>query len=80
MNEYFRRPLDVIDALRSLVRLGLSVSLPEVRSDGEMFFRIDSRELSVVQILDLADKNKLDPAVIRRVVGQQKAAAAGASV
>ena len=65
MNEYFKRPQDVLDAVRSLGRLGLSVSLPDLRSDGQMFFRIEGRELSVVQILELFDKNKLNPMVIR---------------
>jgi hypothetical protein len=65
MNEYSKRPRDVLEAVRSLGRLGLSVSLPDLRSDGQMFFRIDGRELSVAQILELFDKNKLDPMVIR---------------
>ena len=66
MNEYFKRPQDVLEAVRSLGRLGLSVSLPDVRSDGQMFFRIEGRKLSAAQILELFDKNKLDPMVVRR--------------
>jgi hypothetical protein len=65
MNEYFDRPQDVLDALRSLWRLGLSVSLPDLRSDGQMFFRIEGRKLSVAQIIGLFDNNKLDPVAIR---------------
>ena len=65
MNEYFKRPQDVLDALRSLGRLRLSVSSPDLKSDGQMFFRIDGHQLSVAQILELFDKNKLDPMVIR---------------
>jgi hypothetical protein len=65
MNEYFKRPQDVLEAVRSLGRLGLSVSLPDLRSDGQIFFRIEGRKLSVAQILELFDKNELDPMVIR---------------
>jgi hypothetical protein len=65
MKEYLKRPQDVLEAVRSLGRLGLSVSLPDLRSDGQMFFRIEGRKLSVAQILELFDKNKLNPMVIR---------------
>lgn len=60
------RPLDVINAVRSLGKLGLSVSLPNKTSTGEMFFRVEGRDLSVAQILELLDKNELDLGGIRQ--------------
>lgn len=56
MNAYFKRPQDVLDAVRSLGRLGLSVSLPDLISDGQMLFTIEGRRLSAAQILELFDK------------------------
>jgi hypothetical protein len=65
MNDYFRRPREVLDALRFLGRSGLRVSLPELRSGGQMFFKIEERMLSVGQILELVDRNRLDSVAIR---------------
>ena len=71
MKEYFKRPLDVVEAVRSLGKLGLSVSLPDRTSTGEMFFRVEGQELSVTQILELFDKNELELGAIRRIVARQ---------
>jgi len=65
MKEYFSRPQDVINALRSLASLGLSVSLPNTTPNGGMFFRVEGCELSVGQILELVDRNALDLEGIR---------------
>jgi len=77
MKEYFNRPQDVINAVRSLGRSGLSVSLPDLRANGEMFFRIEGRELSVLQILKLLDEHRLNPKMIREFTAQQRVAAVG---
>jgi len=74
MNEYFKRSQDVIKAIRSLGRSGLSVSSPILRQNGEMFFRIEGRELSVLQILKLLDEQKLHPGTIRESPSQQNLA------
>lgn len=77
MNEYFKRPRDLINAVRSLGSFGLSVSLPDLRTNGEMFFRIEGREFSVPQILELLDGHRLNPTMIRGFAAQQKVGAAG---
>jgi len=59
VNDYLKRPQDVIDALRSLWNSGLSVSLPELAPNGEMFFKIDGCVLTVAQILELLDRDEL---------------------
>lgn len=76
MNEYFRRPQDVLKAIRSLGNLGLSVSLPDLRVNGEMFFRIEGREVSVAHILELHDKNELEATALRQFGALPKVAAA----
>jgi hypothetical protein len=77
MNEYFKRPQDVVNAVRFLGRLGLSVSSPNMRTNGEMFFKIEGQELSVVQILELVDNDKLNPMTIRQFAAQRHVRAAG---
>jgi hypothetical protein len=77
VKEYFKRPQDVLDAIRSLGRLGLSVSLPDLGSDGQMFFRIQGRTLSVVQILELVDGNNLDSRAIREYGIKERGKAVG---
>jgi hypothetical protein len=66
VKDYLRRPQDVMDAVQSLRRSGLSVSLPHQTANGEMFFEIDGYVLTVAQILELLDKNELDHVGIRR--------------
>jgi hypothetical protein len=80
MNEYFKRPQDVLDAIRSLGRLGFSVSLPDFGSDGQMFFRIQGRKLSVGQILELVDENNLDSRAIREYGTKEQGQAAVAAL
>jgi hypothetical protein len=75
MKEYFKRPQDVVNAVRSLGSFGLSVSLPDLRANGEMFFRIEGRELSVLQILELLDEDRLNLKMIRKFTTQQNLAA-----
>ena len=65
MNDYVKRPLDVIRAVRSLHSSGLSVSLPYLTSSGEMFFKVEGNVLTVSQMLRLLDENQLDSVGIR---------------
>ena len=67
MKDYFKRPHDVINAVRSLGSLRLSVSLPHQAANGEMFFRIEGWELTVAQILELYDNDELDREGIRQL-------------
>ena len=66
MKDYFKRAQDVVDAVRSLGRSGLSVSLPDQAANGEMFFKIEGCVLTVAQILALSDKNELNRLGIRQ--------------
>jgi hypothetical protein len=72
MKDYFRRSQDLIDAVRSLRRSGLSVSLPHQTANGEMFFEIEGYVLTVAQILELLDKNELDRVSIRQFGAKQR--------
>ena len=65
VKDYVNRPLDVLNAVRSLGRSGFSVSLPDRAADGEMFFKIAGYELTVAQLLELMDRNRLDLVSIR---------------
>ena len=76
MKDYFRRPQDVINAVRSLGSLGLSVSLPHRAANGEMFFRIESWELTVAEILELYDNDELDREGIRQFTAERQENAA----
>jgi len=75
VKDYFKRPQDVLNALRSLGSLGLSVSLPQT-ANGEMFFKVDRWELTVAEILELYDNDKLDRAGIRQFTAQRERDAA----
>jgi len=77
MNEYFKRAQEVIDAVRSLGRSGLTVSLPDLRANGEMFFKIEGHEFSVPQILELVEGGRLHPKAIREFPARQNIAALG---
>ena len=72
MKEYVNRPLDVLNAVRSMGRSGFSVSLPHRAADGEMFFKIEGYKLTVAQILELVDKNKLDLVSIRHFAAMRE--------
>lgn len=67
LNEDFQRSRDVIAALRSLGRLGLSVSLPRQAANGEMCFKIEGCVLSVTQILTLWDRKELNRSAILKL-------------
>jgi hypothetical protein len=76
MKEYFERPQDVINAVRSLGNSGLSVSLPNRSANGEMSFKVEGRYLSVAQILELWDRNELHLGGIRQFDSKQQKQAA----
>ena len=75
MKEYFSRPQDVLSAVRSLGRSGLSVSLPGLRANVEIFFKIEGREFGLLQILRLLDEHRLNPRLIREFTAQQNVSA-----
>jgi len=78
VENYAKRPLDVIRAVRSLNSLGLSVSLPSLTESGEMFFKVEGSALTVAQMLRLLDENQLDNVGIRQFrTNRTKAAGAG---
>jgi hypothetical protein len=77
MNDYAKRPMDVIRAVRSLNSSGLLVSLPSLTESGEMFFKVGGHILTVAQMLWLLDQNQLDPVGIRQF-SENRAKAAGA--
>ena len=78
MNDYAKRPLDVIRAVRSLNSSGLLVSLPSLTESGEMFFNVAGSVLTAAQILRLLDENQLDSVGIRQICANKpKAAGAG---
>jgi len=58
---------DLIKAVRSQRRSGLSVGLPHQTADGLTFFEIDGVVLTVRQIVKLFDKKKLNRAGIRQL-------------
>lgn len=76
VKDYFRRPRDVVAAVRSLGRLGLSVSLPRQAANGEMCFEIEGCVLSVAQILALWDRDDLNRAAILSLSAKTKSAGA----
>ena len=65
VNDYVKRPLDVIRAVRSLNSSGSLVSLPFVTASGEMFFKVEGSVLTVGQMLRLLDENQLNRVGIR---------------
>ncbi len=72
MKDYSERPEDVINAVRSLMGSGMDVGLPFQTSEGTMIFKLDGYTLSVAQILELLDKNRLDRDGIRAFAEAQK--------
>ena len=66
MNDYVKRPLDVIRAIQSLNNSGALVSLPCVTASGEMFFKVEGNVLTVAQMLRLLDENRLNSTGIRQ--------------
>ena len=66
LSDHFQRIGDLIKAIRSLRRLGFSVSLPHQTADGIVFFEIDGLAFTVRQILELFDRKQLDRAGIRQ--------------
>jgi hypothetical protein len=77
VKDYLKRPEDVIRAVRSLQRLGLSLSLPYQTPSGEMFFEINGQVLTVAQMLKLLDQNQLDREGIRQFSAKGKKKNAG---
>ena len=78
MNDYVKRPLDVIRAIQSLNSSGALVSLPFVTASGEMFFKVEGSVLTVAQMLTLLDENRLNSMEIRQFCANRaKAACAG---
>ena len=78
MNDYVKRPLDVIRAIQSLNSSGALVSLPFVTASGEMFFKVEGSVLTVAQMLTLLDENRLNSMEIRQFCANRaKAAGAG---
>lgn len=77
VKEYFKRPLDVIRAIRSLNSSGSLVSLPFVTASGEMSFKVEGSELTAGQMLRLLDENRLNSTGIRQFCAN-RAKAAGA--
>lgn len=73
MTDYLKRANDLIKAVRSLRRSGVSVSLPHQTAAGTTFFEIDGAVFTVSQILELFDKKKLDITGIRQFVAKNKA-------
>ncbi len=72
MKDYSERPEDVINAVRSLRRSGMDVGMPSQTPDGTMIFKLDGFTLSVAQILELLDRNRLDRDGIRALSEAQK--------
>ena len=72
MKSYSERPGDVINALRSLRRMGMRVGLPFQTAEGVMLFQLDDYTLTAAQMLELLDKNRLDRDGIRSVAEAQK--------
>jgi hypothetical protein len=78
MNDYAKRPLDVIRAVRSLNSSGLLVSLPFLTESGEMFFKVGGHMLTVAQMLWLLDEDQLSGVGIRQFsANRAKTASAG---
>ena len=72
MKDYSERPEDVINAVRSLRRSGMDVGMPCQTPEGTMIFQLDGYTLSVAQILELLDRNRLDRDGIRALAEAQK--------
>jgi hypothetical protein len=72
LKTYSERTEDVVNAIRAMRRMGMRVSLPMQTADGVMFFQLDDHTLTVAQILELLDKNRLDREGIRALSEAQK--------
>ncbi len=72
MKDYRKRTEDVINAVRSLRRSGMHVGMPFQTADGTIIFNLDSHRLSVGQILELPDRNRLDRDGIRALAEARK--------
>lgn len=57
---------------RALRRMGIRDGLPHQTADGVMFFQLDDYTLTVTQILELLDNNRLDREGIRALALAQK--------
>jgi hypothetical protein len=72
MKDYTDRREDIVNAVRLLRRRGMNVGLPFQTADGTMIFELDGYTLSVGQILELLDTNRLDRDGIRAVAEAEK--------
>jgi hypothetical protein len=72
VKDYNERTEDVVNAIRALRRMGMRVGLPHQTADGVMFFQLDDYTLTVTQILELLDQNRLDREGIRALAEAQK--------
>jgi hypothetical protein len=72
VKDFSERAGDIVSAIRALRRMGMRVGLPHQTADGVMFFQLDDYTLTVAQILELLDKNRLNRDGIRALVEAQK--------
>jgi hypothetical protein len=72
VKDYGERAGDIVSAIRALRRAGMRVGLPHQTADGVMFFQLDDYTLTVAQILELLDENRLDREGIRALAEARK--------
>jgi hypothetical protein len=72
VKDFNARSGDIVSAVRSLRRAGVRVGLPHQTADGVMFFQLDGYTLTVTQILELLDQNRLNRDGIRALAEAKK--------
>jgi hypothetical protein len=72
MKNYRKRTEDVINAVRSLRSSGVCCGMPFQTADGTIIFNLEGYTLSVAQLLELLDRDRLNLDGIRALAGAQK--------
>jgi hypothetical protein len=72
MKDYRKRTEDVTNAVRSLRSSGVCVGMPFQTADGTIMFSLEGYTLSVAQLLELLDRNRLNLDGIRALAGALK--------
>jgi hypothetical protein len=72
VKDFSERSGDIVSAIRSLRRVGMRVGLPHQTADGVIFFQLDDYTLTVTQILELLDQNRLNRDGIRALAKAKK--------
>jgi hypothetical protein len=72
VKNFCERSGDIVSAIRALRRMGMRVGLPYQTAEGVMFFQLDDYTITVAQILESLDQNRLNRDGIRALAEAKK--------